>query len=458
MSTKFKVLLVVLVSAACVVCAHAQTNRAASPAAPSLVDVGAELDLFATQLIGTIENRRGAMPFAQLKAEIQPVFSSAPAVLRSIESLAALEARKAEASARYLPQIRANAGLGSQRFSYAPDGRSSQQSLTASQLLYDFGATGSAVAASAESVRSGTWRARLGRSEVLLTMIKARAELRRASQRLELAAAFLEGRRQFLERVRQKNALGASSDADIIRAESKVFEAADELPFAVRRLDEARARFREIYGIEPPEGKAFSLPDMPASATKDIDQVIGELSAVRELQASAASAEHEYDAAKAKLYGSISLEGSVSQSENTFVGRRGDQLLQLTYRAEVYTGGAQSAQISQAAARHNEIRWELERVRREHRRKLEETQLTYTAQRASIVSRVSVVRSAKLASDITKELFSYSRASLTDVFKVQEDYLLAARNLVDSETELQISFYEMLHAFDALLDLFEISI
>ena len=68
-----------------------------------------------------------------------------------------------------------------------------------------------------------------------------------------------------------------------------------------------------------------------------------------------------------------------------------------------------------------------------------------------MTSRIAVLRSAKASGDVAKELFLYNRGSLTDVFKGQEDYLLAARNLVDSNTDFKISFYTMLHRFDRLL-------
>jgi outer membrane protein TolC len=130
----------------------------------------------------------------------------------------------------------------------------------------------------------------------------------------------------------------------------------------------------------------------------------------------------------------------------------------LAYRVEFYSGGAQMAVIDQTAAKRTELKWEVERIERDQRRVLQESFANYLAQKTSTNSRISVLRGVKAASDITKDLFNYGRSSLTDVFKVQEDYLAAAKNLVETESDFQVSYYEMLHSYNLLLKKFEISI
>jgi outer membrane protein TolC len=170
------------------------------------------------------------------------------------------------------------------------------------------------------------------------------------------------------------------------------------------------------------------------------------------------AAENDYEAAKLRLLGAAQLESSNNKSKTDLYGPRNDATLQVVYRVEFYSGGAQTAVIGQTAAKRNELRWEVERIEREQRRVLEESFSNYLAQKTSLTSRISVLRGAKAASDITKEQFNYSRSSLTDVFKVQEDYLAAAKNLVETESDFHFSYYELLHAYNLLIKKFEISI
>lgn len=429
-----------------------------------IADIGLKLDRFAINLMDSVEKQKGAQTFESLKAEIVTVFASTPSILRTIETGNYLEAKKSEAFSRFLPQVRGNFSSGDQTVRYSDrsslndQGRVSSNGITISQLLFDFGATNKTYQSSDESRKAGMAKIQQDRSAALLGLIRSRIELRRTSQRLDLVNAFLESRKQFLDLVRQKAALGVNSNADIIRAESKVFEAADELPFALKRYNEAKLRYKELYGSENKGVDLYQGPPFNISEFEDTAATLESLGAVIEARGMLKAAEYDHEAAKARLLGSTQLESSTNKSRTDLYGPRSDSSLQLVYRVEFYSGGAQLAVVDQTAARRNELKWEVERLEREQSRILEESFASYLALKTSLTSRVSVLRGAKAASDITKELFNYSRSSLTDVFKVQEDYLAAAKNLVEIESDFQISYYEMLHAYNLLLKKFEISI
>lgn len=444
-------------------CAYSQSSKSVSNDL-KIADIGFRLDQFSTVLMDAVDKQKGLLPFDSLKNEISTVFSSTPSILRSIETKNFLEAKKAEAFSKYFPQIRGSFSTGDQKINY-PDrsslndqGRISSDGVTISQLLFDFGATSKTYQSSDESRKAGLAKIQQERSVALLGLIRARIELRRTSQRLELVNAFLESRKQFLDLVRQKADLGVSSNADIIRAESKVFEAADELPFALKRFNEAKLRYKELYGREHKGVDAYQGPVISITEFEDIDSTLDSLSSVIEARGMLKSTEFDYEAARAKLLGTTQLESSSTKSRTNLYGPRNDSSVQLVYRVEFYNGGAQMSAIDQAAARRNELKWEVERIEREQRRLLEESFASYLAQRTSVTSRISVLRGSKAASDITKELFNYSRSSLTDVFKVQEDYLAAAKNLVETESDLQVAYYELLHAYNFLIKKFELSI
>lgn len=429
-----------------------------------IADIGIRLDRFSIGLMEAVERQKGVQSFESLRTEISAVFSTTPSILRTIETQGYLEAKKAEAFSRFLPQVRGSFGSGDQKIRYADrsslndQGGVSSNGVTVSQLLFDFGAASKTYQSSDASRKAGIARIQQERSSALFALIRARIELRRTSQRLELVNSFLESRKQFLDLVRQKAVLGVNSNADIIRAESKVFEAADELPFAMKRFNEAKLRYRELYGKENKGVDAYQGPPLNMADFENADSTLEFLGTVIEARGMLKAAENDYEAAKARLLGTTQLESSVTNSRTGLYGPRSDASLQVVYRVEFYSGGAQMAVIDQTAAKRNELKWEVERIEREQRRVLEESFANYLAQKTSVTSRVSVLRGAKAASDITKELFNYSRSSLTDVFKVQEDYLAAAKNLVETESDFQISYYEMLHSYNLLLKKFEISI
>ena len=442
---------------------HAQTPQIVSNDL-KIADIGIRLDRFSMGLMDAVEKQKGVQSFESLKSEVSSVFASTPSILRTIETQGLLDAKKAEAFSRFLPQVRGSFSSGDQKVRYSDrsslndQGRISSNGVTISQLLFDFGATSKTYQSSDESRKAGLAKIQQDRSSALLALIRSRIELRRTSQRLELVNAFLESRKQFLDLVRQKASLGVNSNADIIRAESKVFEAADELPFALKRFNEAKLRYKELYGKENKGVDAYQGPAFNSAEFEDADSMLETLGTVIEARGMLKAAENDYEAAKARLLGTTQLESSTNKSRTDLYGPRSDSSLQVVYRVEFYSGGAQMAVIDQSAAKRNELKWEVERIEREQRRVLEESFANYLAQKTSVTSRISVLRGAKAASDITKELFNYSRSSLTDVFKVQEDYLAAAKNLVETESDYHVSYYEMLHAYNLLIKKFEISI
>jgi len=429
-----------------------------------IADIGIRLDRFSIGLMDAVENQKDVRSFESLRLEISSVFSSTPSILRTIEAQNFLDAKRAEAFSSFLPQVRGSFSYGDQRIRYSDrsslndQGSISSNGITVSQLLFDFGATSKTYLSSEESRNASKAKIQQDRSSALLALIRSRIELRRTSQRLELLNAFLENRKQFLDLVRQKAALGVNSNADIIRAESKVFEAADELPFALKRFNEAKLRYQELYGKENKGADAYQMPILNIAEFEDAESTLESLGTVIEARGMLKAAENDYQAAKARLLGSTQLELSRNQSRTDLYGPKSDLSLQLVYRVEFYSGGAQMAVIDQTAAKRNELKWEVERIERDQRRVLQESFANYLAQKTSTNSRISVLRGVKAASDITKDLFNYGRSSLTDVFKVQEDYLAAAKNLVETESDFQVSYYEMLHSYNLLLKKFEISI
>ena len=104
------------------------------------------------------------------------------------------------------------------------------------------------------------------------------------------------------------------------------------------------------------------------------------------------------------------------------------------------------------------MRFELERLKLEIRREMEESISEYNAQAAAVLSRSELVRGAKVTNKINKELFELNRTSITDLFRAQEEYVGAAKNLLDALIDKNVSYYSMLAKFNQLLNVFELGI
>jgi len=421
-----------------------------------LKSVGKELDSLASKLVESVESPQANAPFEGLRQILIRGLDSTPALLKRIEEKRFTDAKRDEARSRLLPRLSASANTGRSDIKNSAEGNANTESINVSQLVFDFGSSIRGLQATNRLAEAADARVRLSRSESLLELSRVWMDLRRANQRLELSTAFVASRRQFLDLIRQKEALGASSAADIVRAEAKVFEAADELPLAIRRLSEARSRYKELFGVDPastiPE---FQLPKLADPSNLSPADAASRLTTVLESELKLEAAELELKAARTAMLGAITLEGSKSRTKTPGSAEKEENSVFFTYRVDFFSGFAQAARVDQQGAKQKEAQWELDRVRREALKQLEDGYAAYQAQKSSLSSRVAVLKSAKASSDIAKELFLYNRGSLTDVFRGQDEYLTAARNLVDANADFKISFYTLLHRFDQLLSIID---
>ena len=128
----------------------------------------------------------------------------------------------------------------------------------------------------------------------------------------------------------------------------------------------------------------------------------------------------------------------------------------LTYQLDVFSGFETKAKISQANLKLNALRFELERTRKELIRELQQSENSYEAQSALVLSRVALVKGAELSNQVNRELFELNKTSINDLFRSQEEFLTAAKNLVDATVEKNLSFYRLAAKFGTLLNLFEL--
>ena len=61
-----------------------------------------------------------------------------------------------------------------------------------------------------------------------------------------------------------------------------------------------------------------------------------------------------------------------------------------------------------------------------------------------------------MSNQVNRELFELNKTSINDLFRSQEEYITAAKNLVDAMVDKNLSFYQMLAKFGFLLEMFDL--
>lgn len=420
--------------------------------------IGRKLDLFAVNLIGTIRQPRGREPFQKFALQISQVFFSTPTVLRLIELEKTINTQVAEAEALAKPQVSLSVEEGRRIIYDGSDGRLASQTVTATQSVFDFGIIQSGIDQSKNNVSRTLAEIRQSRSEALLDLILAYNELSTAQENMELVEVFSETRVQFLDLVDQKLKLGVSSRADLVRAEAKAYEAQGELPVARKRLQSAEDRFVELFGISPPKRAArYDLPEDPINLA-ELGVLIDQHPAVRAVDLEYQNAQLNLQRISSERKGAINFQVTGSRSDTPTTSSTDQFDGKLVYQVDLYDGGDLSARLERASGAVLEARWELERVRRETRRIIEGVYSDLVANQSLELARLNSLEATIKASDATKELFMYDRGDLTDIFRVQDDYLNAAKALVEARSSSYGALFSSFHAADLLIDKFGLGI
>lgn len=395
--------------------------------------------------------------FPELSQLLQRAFMQSPVPLKAERNVAAGQARIEEANAAFLPKLSTSLGAG--RTDYGANASSNGQgdrSMTASQLVYDFGLSPSLRDAASERMQASMQSARTEQSKLALAMLQAVLDWQRAAQTLELAKAFVQTRQQFLDLTSARAKEGMNSPFDVQRAKAKLLEAQDEVPTAERRLQGAATRLAELFG------KSFNPATLPARfqlPTTFADQktsgsvsVIEGLSSFREMRAMANALSHELNAEQSRLWGAINAEATHSLSDvgSSFERKRSSAVL--VFRSELLSGFAQRARIRQAAARLGESEYELERLQRELTARIDAARQEWEASERIQSTRRDLLEEMQKAELSTRELFLFARASLSDVFRAQEDFMNAAQKLLQASFDRQLAWYQWAYHQDQLLD------
>ena len=128
-------------------------------------------------------------------------------------------------------------------------GASLNPNITANKRVYDFGVLD--LKKEQEKIRLKITEVNFKKAnDLFLQAMSAFYEVQRALLQTRLARENLASRKTFVNFIRQRMDLGASSSADVIRAEARVAAALGALAGSLENLAVARANYRKIFAKE----------------------------------------------------------------------------------------------------------------------------------------------------------------------------------------------------------------
>lgn len=273
-----------------------------------------------------------------------------PAIAAAIGRLDEQGERIRVARAGYLPRI--GAGVRTEYDHNEPDREIQRATVSASQMLYDFGKVSSSVEAATAGADAERARAWLAVDDVARDATHTVIEVQRARELLRIAQEQVRGVSAIVELARRRSEMGASARSDEIQARSRE-EAARALALEVEaRLSRWRGSLAALLGQpgSAPPPVSMQAPPWLAESCRRQAPSWEDAPALLAAQADAQEAQAWSRNARASALPTLSLDAELNRALNHSIYRRQDFLIGLNVSMDLYQGGAHRAR--QRAASH----------------------------------------------------------------------------------------------------------
>ncbi|WP_299964305.1 TolC family outer membrane protein [uncultured Roseobacter sp.] len=320
--------------------------------------------------------------------------------------------------------------------------------LTASLLLYDFGATSLGVDAAKETVLATRQQLISLEQEVLRRAVLAYLNVVASREFVSLRQNNLRLLTQELRAAQDRFEVGEVTRTDVSQAEASLAEARSGLATAQGDLMTAVEEYRSVTGnvpgaLAPPP----RLPQLDNNIETARARAIQSHPDLRAAQHQVAAAELNIMRAKASLNPSLSADGSLSYTENldsSNFTRSGNIGLQLS--GPIYRGGALSSAIRSAMASRDAQRGNLINVQRRISQDVGAAYAALTAQRASLQATEERIRAARIAFEGVREEATLGARTTLDVLDAEQELLDAETSRISAQADLYLAAYDVLQA------------
>ena len=371
-----------------------------------------------------------------------------------------LEVQKKELQASFKPVVSTNGDIGQRSFeSTSGDGGKTRttgqfvkQGVEANKTLYDFKATDKQILSKDFEILSIEERTKDIESDIFVEIMSSFYEVQRSLLQSRLSRENLQSRKAFVNFIRERNELGASSSADVVRAESRVAGALEKLSNTLMSLSRAQASYRQYF---QEEAEPYILPKELSVEFLDefnLENYLMEHPEIISAKLSVQSAEANLEAAKSRNKGKLIINGEVSYSRSPGDDNFNQNVSTgITFSRDLYYGGSDILKIEQAQLKLKSSKLELDKVRIRISKEIRESFAEYEGGVSAVDAQILVLQGAKETYSITKELYAFSRVSLFEVLSSQEELFNAGIKLIDSVIDRALAKYKLLNATQQLM-------
>jgi outer membrane protein len=343
-----------------------------------------------------------------------------------------------------LGRARSNAGFGVQD----TDSLVARGQLIAELLVYDFGATVLNVEVAKESVLA-TRQSLIGiEQQSLLRAVQAYMGVIEASEFVNLRRNNEGVLEQELRAARNRFEVGEVTRTDVALAEAELAQARSGLASAQGNLAITIEEYRNVIGRKP--GRLSAPPRLPKiggdiNASKAL--AMRQHPDMRAVQHQVTAAELAIKRAQAQKRPTVSLQGTLSASENLDSSNFSTGAsIGLNAGGTIYQGGARSSAVRRAQAQRDAQRGNLHVVRHNIQQNVGIAYAQLSAARASLEASERQIRAARIAFRGVREEATLGARTTLDVLDAEQALLDAEASRISAQSLLYNATYAVLAA------------
>src|SRR4051812_3248646 len=414
----------------------------------------------------------GAEPFSITDA-LREAAKSHPGVGEASANRRATEAELRQTQSTLLPQVRIEANYGREKFDQSASvvtgsalpipalgtgvwRTGSQESVVVRQLLFDGFASIHDIWRQSARVNAAAFRVRERTELIALDAAEAYVDVVRYLRLVTLAEQNVAVHEKIFSNVNSRFAGGRAGEGDLEQARERVENARATLAEFRKSLDDARAKYRKVVGLEPVNLRfPGPLAGLPSTRDEALAVTVRFNPTILAAQADADAAKHAFRVTDGAFVPTFSLEGRATHSDNTYpyLGTTHDDYSgKVVMSWDIFRGGQDTWRRSEMAERHTESTMRHARLQRDALESIDKawSARTITATRVAALTR-QLGADTKTIAAFQKE-YELGQRSLIDLLNAHNQYFNAAVSLTSSRGVIVFADYQLLAAMGTLLE------
>src|SRR6195256_761916 len=400
-------------------------------------------------------------------AQTNPGVGEASANRRATES----ELRQTQST--LLPQVRVEARYGPEKFDQSAaiasstaqpipiDGvgawrNGSQESLVLRQILFDGFASIHDIWRQSARVNAAAFRVRERTELIALDAAEAYVDVVRYMRLVALGEQNVANHERIFANVNSRFSGGRAGEGDLEQARERVENARATLAEFRKSLDDARAKYRKVVGLEPFNVRfPGPLAGLPGSRDEALAVAVRFNPTIQAAQADVDAAKHAYRVTDGAFVPTFSLEGRATHNDNTYpyLGVTHDDYSgKVVMSWDIFRGGQDVWRRSEMAERQTEATMRHAKLQRDAIESIDKawSGRTITATRVAALAR-QMQADKKTIAAFDKE-YELGQRSLIDLLNAQNQYFNAAVSLTSARGVIVFADYQLLAAMGTLLE------